>query len=149
MLQAAMGTHDLGQGAFTPVWTYGGSYPAPTIRVRKGDMLSVQLVNRLAEPTNIHWHGQVTPADMDGHPRDLVAPGASRTYAFPVRQRTGTYWYHPHTHMATGKQAYMGMASSRTARSRPWACRQASWTCRCCCRTGASPPAAPSPTRRR
>lgn len=89
---------------------YGGATPSPTIRLRTGDTLSVQLQNQLAEPTSIHWHGLVTPANMDGHPKDEVAPGASFTYSFPVRQRAGTYWYHPHPHMISGRQIYSGMA---------------------------------------
>lgn len=89
---------------------YGGTTPSPTIRLRTGDTLSVQLQNQLAEPTSIHWHGLITPANMDGHPKDEVAPGALFTYSFPVRQRAGTYWYHPHPHMISGRQIYSGMA---------------------------------------
>jgi FtsP/CotA-like multicopper oxidase with cupredoxin domain len=78
--------------------------------VKSGDAFSVRLANNLAEPTNIHWHGLVIPPDMDGHPKDAVAPGGTFDYSFTVAQRAGTYWYHPHPHMATGKQVYMGMA---------------------------------------
>lgn len=98
-----------GTGA-TPLLTYGGAAPSPTIRVRSGDTFSVMLSNQLGEATNIHWHGLVTPADMDGHPKDAVAAGGSRSLSYQVKQRAGTYWYHPHPHMATGKQVYHGMA---------------------------------------
>jgi FtsP/CotA-like multicopper oxidase with cupredoxin domain len=94
----------------TTVWTYGGSYPGPTIRVRRGELFTARLVNNLPEPTNIHWHGLLVPSDMDGHPSQLVAPGATREFAFTVDQRAGTYWYHPHAHMLTARQAYLGMA---------------------------------------
>lgn len=98
-----------GTGA-APLLTYGGAAPSPTIRVRSGEMFSVMLNNQLGEATNIHWHGLVTPADMDGHPKDAVAAGGTRTFSYQVKQRAGTYWYHPHAHMATGKQVYHGMA---------------------------------------
>ena len=101
---------DVNSGIGTQPWTFGGRTPAPTIRVRKSDMFSAQLLNNLAEPTNIHWHGVLAPADMDGHPKDAVAAGASRTFTYQIQNRAGTYWYHPHPHMAVGKQVYLGLA---------------------------------------
>lgn len=101
---------DVHKGIGTQPWTYGGSVPSPTIRVRKGDTFSAQLVNQLAEPTNIHWHGVLAPADMDGHPKDAVAAGGSKVFSYTVQNRAGTYWYHPHPDMAAGKQVYLGMA---------------------------------------
>lgn len=101
---------DVHKGIGTQPWTFGGSAPSPTIRVRKGDTFSAQLKNQLAEPTNIHWHGVLAPADMDGHPKDAVAAGGSRSFSYTVQNRAGTYWYHPHPDMAAGKQVYLGMA---------------------------------------
>ena len=81
-----------------------------TIEVVNGDVLSVNFENGLSEPSNIHWHGLLAPAEMDGHPADMVEPGASFTYAFPVTNRAGMYWYHPHPDFLTAKQAYLGLA---------------------------------------
>src|SRR3954447_24963330 len=36
---------------------YNGSFPAPTWVVNPGDRIQLRLVNRLAEPTNLHTHG--------------------------------------------------------------------------------------------
>jgi FtsP/CotA-like multicopper oxidase with cupredoxin domain len=47
---------------------------------------------------------------MDGHPRYVIAPGDSYIYEFEVRNRAGTYWYHPHPHGITGPQVYGGLA---------------------------------------
>lgn len=94
----------------TSLLTFGGGFPGPTIRVRRGDELAVRLVNRLDEPTNIHWHGLLAPSMMDGHPMHVVDAGSSREYRFRVDQRAGTYWYHPHAHESTARQAYLGMA---------------------------------------
>jgi CopA family copper-resistance protein len=76
-----------------------GSLPAPTLRWREGDIVTVRVRNELAEPTSIHWHGLVLPADMDGVPGlsfHGIAPGETFTYRFPLRQ-SGTYWYHSHS----------------------------------------------------
>ena len=94
----------------TTLQTYGGTYPSPILRARLGDTVDVTLDNQLSEPTNIHWHGLTVPAAMDGHPMDVVAPGTSFRYTFPVVDRAGTYWYHPHPDMKTGAQVYRGMA---------------------------------------
>ncbi len=98
------------QGAPVQAWAMGSSVLAPTIRVPKGAAFSVQLQNQLAMETNIHWHGLTVPSTMDGHPKDVVKTGGTFTYAFPVFDRAGTYWYHPHPHKNTARQTYMGMA---------------------------------------
>ena len=78
-------------GTTTKAITINGSSPCPTVRVQRGATFSATLVNRLAEPANAHWHGLITPENMDGHPKDPVAPGASYTYSFPIVQRAGIY----------------------------------------------------------
>jgi FtsP/CotA-like multicopper oxidase with cupredoxin domain len=47
---------------------------------------------------------------MDGHPRDVVPPGGEYQYEFKIRNRAGTYWFHPHPHGLTGTQVYGGLA---------------------------------------
>jgi CopA family copper-resistance protein len=74
-------------------------FPAPLLRWREGDVVSVNVHNRLDEPTSIHWHGLLLPWQMDGVPGVSfagVAPGESFTYQFPLKQ-AGTYWYHSHS----------------------------------------------------
>jgi len=81
--------------------TINGSVPAPTLRLREGDTVTIKVTNRLAAPTSLHWHGLRLPADMDGVPGlsfKGVMPGETFTYRFPVIQ-TGTYWYHGHSGM--------------------------------------------------
>lgn len=107
---AASGTQAVWPGSPADVWTYGGNYPAPTIRVNRGEEFRLRLANNLAEPTNIHWHGLIVPAAMDGYPSDVAEPGGTFDYAFTIGQRAGTFWYHPHPDMRTAPQVYMGMA---------------------------------------
>ncbi len=89
----------------------GKPYQNPILRVERGARFTVSLDNALPEPTIIHWHGLHTPAHMDGHPVNTIAPGARYEYDFTVRNRGGTYWYHTHAHELTAKQAYNGLAS--------------------------------------
>jgi FtsP/CotA-like multicopper oxidase with cupredoxin domain len=75
---------------------YDGTIPGPTLRLKRGEELSVRLVNELAEPTTIHWHGLRLPNAMDGVPlltQPAVAPGASFDYRFRLPD-AGTFWYH-------------------------------------------------------
>ena len=76
-----------------------GQLPAPLLRWRQGDRVTLRVRNVLHERTSIHWHGIILPADMDGVPGLSfmgIAPGESYTYRFDVNQ-AGTYWYHSHS----------------------------------------------------
>jgi blue copper oxidase len=88
----------------------GKTYLNPTIRVQKGKELSAEFTNDLDEETTVHWHGLHVDWRMDGHPFRPVASGATYGYAFPVLDRSGTYWYHPHPHGRTAIQTYSGLA---------------------------------------
>jgi spore coat protein A, manganese oxidase len=61
-------------GLSTPLWTYNGSFPGPTIRSRRGRAVQVRHTNRLPLPTVVHLHGGRTPHDSDGYPIDFVYP---------------------------------------------------------------------------
>jgi CopA family copper-resistance protein len=77
-----------------------GQVPAPILRWREGDTLTLAVTNRLSEPSSIHWHGVRAPSPMDGVPGlsfPGIAPGETYLYRFPVHQ-SGTYWYHSHSH---------------------------------------------------
>ncbi|MGV8268278.1 multicopper oxidase domain-containing protein, partial [Pseudomonas aeruginosa] len=79
--------------------TVNGTLPAPTLRWREGDRVTLRVTNRLREDTSIHWHGIILPTEMDGVPGlsfPGIAPGETFTYQFDVRQ-SGTYWYHSHS----------------------------------------------------
>ncbi len=86
------------------------SYLGPIIRANRGEKVRIRFSNAIPEKSIIHWHGLHVPAIMDGHPRDVVAPGETYLYEFEVKNRAGTYWYHPHPHGSTGPQVYRGLA---------------------------------------
>ena len=76
-----------------------GQIPAPILRWREGDTVTLAVTNRLSEPSSIHWHGVRTPSSMDGVPGLSfrgIAPGETFVYRFPVHQ-SGTYWHHSHS----------------------------------------------------
>ncbi len=76
-----------------------GSLPAPLLRWREGDEITLRVTNRLADTSSIHWHGILLPFQMDGVPGlsfNGIQPGETFTYQFKVEQ-TGTYWYHSHS----------------------------------------------------
>ncbi|HSE13087.1 MAG TPA: copper resistance system multicopper oxidase [Rudaea sp.] len=86
-------------GARRVATVVNGSVPAPVLRWRQGDTVTLRVHNSLPETTSIHWHGIVVPADMDGVPGLSfmgIAPGSTYTYRFTVNQ-SGTYWYHSHS----------------------------------------------------
>lgn len=76
-----------------------GSLPAPTLRLREGDEVTINVTNRLSVASSLHWHGIILPYQMDGVPGISyagIAPGATFQYRFTLRQH-GTYWYHAHS----------------------------------------------------
>ncbi|MCP3752881.1 copper resistance system multicopper oxidase [Pseudomonas sp. SBB6] len=79
--------------------TINNSLPGPTLRWRQGDTVTLRVRNRLSEPTSLHWHGIILPANMDGVPGLSFAgiePGGEYLYRFTLEQ-SGTYWYHSHS----------------------------------------------------
>lgn len=77
-LVASSGSQTIWPGSSTAVWTLGGAFPGPAIRVARGASFSARIENRLSEPTNVHGHGLASPPEMDGHPSDVIPPGQSR-----------------------------------------------------------------------
>ncbi len=92
-------------GATRTAITVNGTLPAPLLRWREGDTVTLRVANVLparslhGDTTSIHWHGILLPANMDGVP-GFSFPGIPRgeayQYRFQVRQG-GTYWYHSHS----------------------------------------------------
>jgi hypothetical protein len=125
VLKAAADEIPILPGAPTDVWRFKGqlldgdpsnlvdmerSYLGPIIRARTGQKVRIRFTNAIADPTIVHWHGLHVPAEMDGHPRLVIPGGETYVYEFEIRNRAGTYWYHPHPHGLTGPQVYGGLA---------------------------------------
>ena len=121
----------------TTVWTYGGTFPGPTIEARAGQAVHVEWSNDLRDErgelrtehllpvdaclhgpdhlgtgprTVTHLHGGHVPPDSDGHPEDTLLPGESDLYDYPNQQLPATLWYHDHALGITRLNVYLGLA---------------------------------------
>ncbi len=83
-----------------------GPVPGPVIVVRRGEPTEVTIINRMTEPTAIHWHGMELESYYDGVPgyggagktiAPPIAPGQSFVAKF-TPPRAGTFIYHTHWH---------------------------------------------------
>ncbi|MBI1789356.1 MAG: multicopper oxidase family protein [Acidobacteria bacterium] len=94
-------------------YAYNGRLPGPVLEARPGDTVRVALTNRLAEATNLHFHGlHIPPTGSGDNPFLHIPPGESFTYEFtiPEQHPSGTFWYHPHVHGSAARQVSLGLA---------------------------------------
>lgn len=92
--------------------TYNGLLPGPVLEAEPGDAVRIQLHNRLARPTNLHYHGlHIPPGGSGDNVFVSVAPGQSHAYAFtlPADHPAGTFYYHPHSHGTVADQVFGGL----------------------------------------
>ena len=103
-----------------PELVYNGqnSGVPPTIRIKPGDTIVMDVADNLPSPPlahssmfsdlNIHFHGlTVSPnPPADNVITTLTRPGGSLHYVIPVpaNQEPGLYWYHPHVYRSTDYQ---------------------------------------------
>jgi blue copper oxidase len=97
-------------GLNTPTWGINGDYLGPTLKMRKGERVRMNVTNNLQENSNLHWHGFLVPALSDGGAALVVQPGETWRPEFEVVQRAATNWYHSHLMGETGPQVYKGLA---------------------------------------
>jgi FtsP/CotA-like multicopper oxidase with cupredoxin domain len=76
---------------------YNGSVPGPTLRVRQGSRVVVNVVNEGDLEATVHWHGLRLENRFDGtHETQAPIPiGGRFTYEIDFPD-PGVYWYHPH-----------------------------------------------------
>lgn len=85
------------RGRAASVWGLLGSNGQSGLVLDPGQRFAVDLTNSLADPTIIHWHGQIPDNAQDGvpdMPMPVLQPGETRAYDFPAR--AGTHWMHAH-----------------------------------------------------
>ena len=110
-LDARAVSWELAPGRTVKAMAYNGRVPGPEIRLREGERVRIVLMNSLAEPTTIHWHGVDVPNAMDGVPditQKPIQPGETFVYEFDARP-AGTRWYH--THFQEHRQMDLGLAA--------------------------------------
>lgn len=97
-------------GKTATTWGYNGSLLGPAVKLNKGQSVTVDIHNQLAEETTLHWHGLEIPGEVDGGPQGIIPAGGKRSVTFTPDQRAATCWFHPHQHGKTGHQVAMGLA---------------------------------------
>jgi blue copper oxidase len=85
-------------------------YLGPTLIFNKGSNVNITVNNQIGDTTTVHWHGLHIAAVNDGGPHTPIMPGTSWNPQFTIMDHAATYWYHPHTHKKTAKQAIKGAA---------------------------------------
>ena len=87
--------------------------PTPTIVLKRGEPVSISVVNELPEATAVHWHGIELDSYYDGvagfsgstaRPSPAIAPGQSFEARF-TPPRSGTFIYHTHVDEMRQQQA--------------------------------------------
>jgi spore coat protein A len=105
-------------GPKTRMWTYGGSYPGPTIVRPAGRETRVRFVHRLprrAGAMTVHLHGDHHAPEHDGQPTtQLVRPGQSRVYEYPLTygglpEPSSFFFYHDHRMDKTARNNWRGL----------------------------------------
>jgi FtsP/CotA-like multicopper oxidase with cupredoxin domain len=121
---------NVGNSAATPFYGYAlhergvepppdsGLGVGPTLDLARGQPVRITIVNRLAEPTAVHWHGIELDSYFDGVPgfsgvgsqvTPLILPADSFEVHF-TPPRAGTFIYH--THADEERQQLAGLAGA-------------------------------------
>jgi FtsP/CotA-like multicopper oxidase with cupredoxin domain len=85
--------------------SYNGSIPGPTLKVREGCEVDVDIVNDGDHDTTVHWHGLRLENRYDGtHETQTLIPVGGRFTARVAFPDPGVYWYHPHVREDYGQE---------------------------------------------
>ncbi len=84
---------------------YNGSIPGPTLKVRQGSEVIVNVANDGDLEATVHWHGVRVDNRYDGthQTQAPIEVGGSFTYRVQFPD-PGVYWYHPHIREDYGQE---------------------------------------------
>ncbi len=97
-------------GFQTKTMGVNGSLLGPTLILKKGTQVQMNVKNNLTDTTTIHWHGMHVAPQNDGGPHTVILPGTTWQPQFTVMDIAATYWYHPHLHKKTAEHVTKGVA---------------------------------------
>src|ERR687896_629330 len=84
---------------------YNGSIPGPTLKVREGSELIVDIENQGDMEGTVHWHGLRLENRYDGtHETQAAIQVGGRYSARVTFPDPGIYWYHPHIREDYGQE---------------------------------------------
>jgi len=107
-----------GPPAYRFALSEGGTGPSPGIVLARGEPVRITVVNRLREPTAVHWHGIELESFFDGvagfsgagtQVTPVIQPGDSFEARF-TPPRAGTFIYH--THVNERRQMRAGLTGA-------------------------------------
>ena len=84
---------------------YNGSVPGPTLRVREGSELVVNVTNETDLEATVHWHGLRLDNRYDGTHETQAPIPVGGTFSYRIEfPDPGVYWYHPHIREDYGQE---------------------------------------------
>jgi FtsP/CotA-like multicopper oxidase with cupredoxin domain len=84
---------------------YNGSIPGPTLRVKEGSEVVVNVFNDGDHENTVHWHGLRLDNRYDGtHETQPPIPVGGSFKALVAFRDAGAYWYHPHIREDYGQE---------------------------------------------
>ena len=84
---------------------YNGSIPGPTLKVREGSEIVVNIENQGDLEATVHWHGLRLENRYDGTHQTQQPMGTGERYTAHVSfPDPGVYWYHPHIREDYGQE---------------------------------------------
>lgn len=95
----------------TQVLGYDGTVPGPLLRAKLGEAVNLRLLNKLEQPTALHFLGQRLPNALDGVPgltQAMVATGGTFDYSFTASE-SGISLYRPSLLSNHAQQMARGM----------------------------------------
>ena len=78
-----------------------GNILGPTLILKKGDDVKINVNNLIGETTTLHWHGLHVAPENDGGPHTPIVNESTWSPTFEIKNRASTCWYHPHLHHKT------------------------------------------------
>jgi FtsP/CotA-like multicopper oxidase with cupredoxin domain len=89
---------EIAKNRFVSLTTYNGQFPGPLLRLKEGQQAIVDVYNDSKIPEQLHWHGQMVPADVDGAAEEgtpFIPAHGKRRILFTPRP-SGFRFYHTH-----------------------------------------------------
>jgi FtsP/CotA-like multicopper oxidase with cupredoxin domain len=100
-------------GSQARLYAFNEQVPGPLLDVQPGDEVRIRFINRLREPTNLHFHGLHIPSTGNADNVFLeIPPGELLDYSLslPSNHPAGLFWVHPHHHGLVAQQVSRGLA---------------------------------------
>ncbi|HIG36756.1 MAG TPA: hypothetical protein EYQ12_04130 [Oceanospirillaceae bacterium] len=79
------------EGYQTQTSGINGTYLGPTLVMRNGSAVRINVTNQLGEASTLHWHGMHLPASQDGGPHQLIANKGVWSPEFTIKQQAASF----------------------------------------------------------